>query len=139
MINEFVQAWLRIPQNFEHKIDSVFALYNLRYSVELVTASYTRIFYNKFTVLVSEFFRALTFLTPSFYFCNIFLFLFFPFWLAGILYLIKVGDFQIFIKLLLVTLIVYLMGEKNIFFLWPIAIFYIYFIFIGIKQIWPKN
>ena len=60
MIMEFLRALVRIPVNFQNKINSIFALHNLRYSVELVSSPYTRIFYNKITVVVNELFTALT-------------------------------------------------------------------------------
>jgi len=139
MIMEFLRALVRIPVNFQNKINSIFALHNLRYSVELVSSPYTRIFYNKITVVVNELFTALTYLSPKIYFTNIWTVIFLPFWFIGILQLIKRGNYMIFIKLLIVVFIIYLVGEKEIYYLWPIGLFYIYFIYIGFKSWWVKN
>ena len=139
MLYEFIEAWLKAPDNFNNKINSIFALYNLRYSVELISSQSTRIFYNKFLVLMSEGFRAVTFLSPSIYFSNLISVIFLPFWFMGILYFIKVGNFKIFIILFMVAIFVYLIGEKEIYYLLPIILFYIYFVFIGIKNLWSKN
>ncbi len=144
--NQVSNEWQKIPVYFNRKVNSVFSLSNLRYISELKWETpdynrndfYSRVFYNKATVLVDEFFSFLTFLSPKFYFqsndegkllpqgIEAIPVVLFPFWIFGILKLIKEKRSKPFLMLFIFGMAAFLVGQRNFHFLFPIILVNLY-------------
>jgi len=99
---------------------------NLRYLTELRGSPLSRLFYNKATILLNEFGRFLSFYALRYYFGPLFLIIFFPLWILGITDLIMRKKWKIFVMLLLAGIPVYLFDKRELLFLAPIALVYLY-------------
>lgn len=107
----------------------MFELHNIRYSVELIKYPHQRIFFNKATVLLSELFKSLSFLSPSNY-LEVLPFFLFPFWFIGHYKLIEQRNFKIYLILMILSFLRFKTA---------IALIYIYIIFIGIQWLYSKK
>ncbi len=124
-----------IPFYIQRKIELLFTGDNLRYLTELRGSTISRLFYNKPTILMNEFGRFLSFYSPNIYFGWSILIVFFPFWLIGLVDLIKRKQVKIFILLLILGVPVYLIDQRDLIFVLPIAIIYVYITYLGLKKI----
>lgn len=124
-----------IPFYIQRKLELLFTGDNLRYLTELRGSPISRIFYNKPTILLNEIGRFLSFYSPIIYFGQSILIVLFPFWLIGVVDLIKRKRIKVFVLLLIVGIPVYLIDQREIIFVLPIALIYIYIIALGIKKV----
>ena len=119
----------------------IFSISNLRFIHELRGSPLSRFFYNKPTILLDEFGRYLSYYSPRFYFAEVFLIIFFPFWLAGIVELITRKNWKIFAALFLAGIPVYLIDKKDFISFLPIGVVYAYITYVGLKFVtkrWRK-
>ena len=116
----------RIIFLIERKVLSIFSGDNIRYVIELRSAEGPRIFYNKALILINEFFRFISFLSPKYYFRYGILILLFPLWLLGIIVLIKKKKVKIFVVLFIFCFVSYLLDQRNLNYLFPIGLAYLY-------------
>ncbi len=131
-----------IPFYIQRKVESIFTGDNLRYLTELRGSQFSRLFYNKPTILVNELGRFLSFYSPTLYFGQYFLIILFPFWLLGIIELIRKRNIKVFLILFLVGIPVYLIDQRNLAFLSPIALVYLYLVYLGARTVikkWQKQ
>lgn len=124
-----------VPFYIQRHLDSIFGIANLRFIIDLRGSFLSRFLYTKITLLILEFIKFLDFLSPKLYFQNPVLFILFPFWVFGILSLIKERKFKIFAILFIFGFIGYLIGEKRVIFLFPVEIIYILISIKGIKSL----
>jgi len=144
--DQVVDEWQKIPFYFNRKVESVFSLSNLRYILDLRWETvaydrndlYSRAYYNKATLVTGEFFSFLTYLSPKFYFqssdgwkllppgIEAIPIVLFPFWIFGILKLIKEKHLKPFLMLFIFGMAAFLVGQKNFHFLFPIILVNLY-------------
>lgn len=106
-----------------------------------------RVVYNKELNLVDQLGDFVTFLSPRLYFqsgdggtlspknvepTSLF---FYPFWIIGIIALLKTRRFKLLAFLIFFAVASFLIGKKSFQFLLPVVLLYIYFVDIGIGQI----
>lgn len=140
--NQVTDEWQKIPFYFNRKVDSVFSLSNLRYILDLRWETpnydrsdlYSRVYYNKLTLIAGEFFSFLTYLSPKLYFqssdgwkllpsgIEAIPVILFPFWIFGILKLIKEKRLKPFLMLFIFGMAAFLVGQRNFHFLFPIIL-----------------
>lgn len=111
---------------------------NLRYLVELRGSQFSRIYYNKVSILLFELGRYLSFYSPRIYFAESFLIVFFPFWLLGIFRLILNKNWKPFLYLILAGIPVYLIDKRDLISTLPISVVYAYITYVGIGYIFNK-
>ncbi len=138
-MNLFISEWLMVPFYIERHLSSIFSISNLRFIIDLRGSFLSRFLYTKITILLIEATKLLGFLSPKIYFENPFFFILFPFWVLGILKLIKNKKFNLFLVLLGMAFLAYLINEKNLYFLFPIFTIYIYIAVIGLGLIKLKK
>lgn len=127
-----------IPFYIQRKLSLIFTGDNLRYLTELRGSPLSRFFYNKPTILLNEIGRFLSFYSPVLYFGYGVLIVLFPFWLIGIFDLIERKRIKIFILLFIVGIPVYLIDQRDLIFILPIALVYLYIVYLGIKRIFKR-
>lgn len=120
------------------KVESIFEGDNLRYLTELRGSHFSRFFYNKPTILINEIGRFLSFYSPALYFGQSILIIFFPFWLMGIIDLIKNKKAKVFLILFLAGIPVYLIDQRSFIFTLPIFLVYAYITYLGLKEVIKK-
>lgn len=111
---------------------------NLRYLVELRGSQYSRLFYNKVSIILFELGRYLSFYSPRIYFAESFMILLFPFWLFGIFDIISKREWNVFRYLLIAGIPVYLIDKRDVVSTLPISIIYGYIIFVGFRFVLNK-
>ena len=148
-IGGYVRAWKSAPGRILQKGSSIFALYNVRYSTELVWESpdninnrtlSSRIYYNKGSVLISEFFNILERLSPGHYFVDndAIIILFVPFWFIAVAESISERKIYIFLLALASVLPAYLVDQTNLYFIFPTCLVYCYFVSLGVVSFCKK-
>jgi hypothetical protein len=128
----------RIIFLIERKVTSIFSGDNIRYVIELRGSEGPRIYYNKVLILVNEFIRFISFLSPKYYFRYGILVLLFPLWLLGIIALIKKRKVKTFILLLFFCFISFLIDQRELGYLFPIGIIYLYIVCEGIYSLFRR-
>lgn len=110
----------------------------------------SKLYYNKASLVFNEIWDFVDFFSPRFYFLagdstpltpkntEPLLTVFFPFWIFGIVFLLKNNKNKIFIFIFTNCLIAYLLGQKNLIFLWPTLLAYAYISIIGLQNIKNK-
>jgi hypothetical protein len=133
IINEYSQT----PNYIKQKISTIFS--NTQYIDEFRWNDATKdnrpfigkFFYNKARIAFDQIIVYLNYLNPSLYFqigqIEIISFLLFPISFAGIFRLLKNKRNKLLFIWLSSCFLVFLTGQQNIYFLLPIAIFYLYF------------
>lgn len=118
-------------------------------SQTIITYS-SKIYYNKASLILTEFWDFADFFSPRFYFLSgdgtpltptntePLLTILFPFWVFGIVSLLTKNSCKIFMLIFLNCFVAYLLGQKNLIFLWPTLLAYAYISIIGIKNIKNK-
>ncbi len=108
---------------------------------------YSKLFYNKGSIIVDEFFSFLSFFGPRYYFQSgdgtIFSpgkvepipVLLFPFWLMGLSMFIKNKRVGIVLLYILLVFIVFLLGKFELPFVWPVIVFNIYLSYFALKNV----
>ena len=106
-----------------------------------------KLFYNKGMVIINEFGNYLAFVSPRFYFqagdgsklspknVEPTSLLLYPFWIVGVIFLIKSHKYKSIIMACIFAFIAFLLGQRNFFFLLPITLIYLYIANVGIDQI----
>jgi hypothetical protein len=128
----------RILFLIERKVSSIFSGDNIRYVIELRGAEGPRIYYNKALILINEFFRFISFLSPKYYFRYGILILLFPLWLLGIITLIKKKKVKIFVLLFILCFVSYLLDQRSLNYLFPIGLSYLYIACEGIYSLFRR-
>jgi len=93
----------------------------------------SKVYYNKGTALMDDLFSALSYLSPRIYFQSgegSFLF-----WILGLVDLLRNKKFKPILLALLFALTTYIFGQRNMAFLFPIAIIYLFISLRGIEVI----
>lgn len=125
----------RILFLIERKILSIFSGDNIRYVIELRGETGSRIFYNKILILINEFFRFISYLSPKYIFRYGLLVILFPLWVLGILRIIKKKKTKVFILLFIFCFISFLLDQRSLSYLFPIGIIYLYIVCEGIYSL----
>ncbi|KKQ95761.1 MAG: hypothetical protein UV74_C0013G0368 [Candidatus Woesebacteria bacterium GW2011_GWB1_43_14] len=104
-------------------------------------------FFNEFTIVVDEFFDLTSFLSPRFFFqagdgslmspprTEPIPLVLFPAWVLGIITIVRKKNFGLLKILIILVFIPYILGQKNLVFLWPVMILYIFIAREGIMNI----
>ena len=123
-----LSEWLKIPFYIERKVGLIFNGDNIRYVIDLRTGGISRLFYNKILILINEFFRMLSFFSPKHYLVHDALVLLFPFWVLAIIKIVREKKLKYTLTLSALGFFAFLVDQRNIVFLFPMAIVYIYLI-----------
>jgi hypothetical protein len=154
-----IKEWGNLPNYLVEKKTNLFSEERVKYIEDLRWANvkYTgsdfksRFFYNKGTVLVDEFFNFVTFLSPRAYFqsgggsqfsppgVEPIPGVFFLFFMLGLIYILEKRKFKVFYFLIVFTLLPYLSGRRNMAFMLPTLIFYVYITYLGIDRYISKK
>lgn len=137
----------KAPSNFHQKITTIFNEEKVRETATLrwsnketsgINSFLSKIFYNKLSIVIDEFFSYLSFMFPRIYFqagdgtklsplgVEPIPTLLFPVWILGMVSLINQKKKKIFILLLAVAFLAYLFGQRNFVYLWPVFLVYLY-------------
>ncbi len=154
---DLIGEWINTPTYFIQNIKTLISsdktnkVDEIRWNSFGGKAIFQKIFYNKATVLVDDFFTFTTYLSPRFYFQSgdgtnfsppkvepIAGILFF-FWVFGMLKLIERQKFKSLISIPILGLFAYIFGQKNMAYLFPVAVVYSIVAFWGIDQIENKK
>lgn len=144
-IRTAVVEWMRTPEYISYKVKSVLAVYNLRFVAELVNASaLSKLFYNKTSIVANNSSEVLNLISPRTYFADSMVFgvwelipfVFAPFWFLGVYRLIKGGRWKPFFMLFIFGIFGYLSGQRNVYFLLPAAVVYLYFVERGLGMLY---
>ncbi|MEK7497617.1 MAG: hypothetical protein AAB656_01725 [Patescibacteria group bacterium] len=126
-------------------------LSNLRVSIELTHGQWSRLFYNKGTVLLGNYFDVLSSFSPKHYFTlnhadnfsavgvEPIPIIFLPLAVLGLVIITKKKNLHFFSTVFLISIIVFLSGRKDFSFLMFPAITYVYLISIGYKNLKQKK
>jgi len=141
-----ITEWIRLPLYFDQKFQSVFTgerlvSMGLMRWAEIEKVGWIRIFskilYNRFDILIDEFFGFLAIFSPRIYFqagdgsqfspaiVEPIPFLLFPLFIFGIIKTVSVRP-KVKWGYIFVAMTIYLSGVKNFSFLFPIFIYYLY-------------
>jgi hypothetical protein len=151
--SELLHEWSNFQRYSSHKFDTFFAESRISYVEDLrwENKKYThsdmlsRFFYNKLTVVVDDIFNYLTFISPRFYFqsgggsnfspqgVEPIAAAYYVFFVLGIVFLLKNKRYKIFYFILTFSFLAYLSGKRNLAFLLPVLISYIYVSYVGIS------
>jgi len=154
-----IKEWISFPNYAMEKKTNLFSEERVKYIEDLRWANvkYTdsdfksRFFYNKGTVLVDEFFNFITFLSPRVYFqsgdgsqfsppgVEPIAGVFFLFFMLGLIYILEKRKFKILYFLIIFTLLPYLSGRRNMAFMLPILISYVYITYLGVERYISKK
>ncbi len=158
--NQVVSGWLKSPIYIESKISRIYSTDNLRHTIELRWVNVEtvrqgflpRLFYNKATVIIDQFFDYLSIFSPKLYFqqgdngissppgVEPIPVILYPFFIAGIYFLIKEKDIKSFQLLFILGILAFITDQKNFYFLFPVAIFYLSIASRGVELLLsPKN
>ena len=120
---EIVISILKTPHYIQQKIVSIFALYNLRYILELRSGDdfLSRLFFNKITLLMNNFSDLLNIMSPKTFFIDnivhgkfeLIPFVFVLPWFCGVVTLIKKKEIKLFVWYLLGCMLVFLTDQRN--------------------------
>lgn len=141
VISEFVKT----PLYIQRKFGGIYSVENLRNTVELRWINvetvregfYPRLFYNKLTVLVDQFFDYLTLFSPKLYFqqggngissppgVEPIPILLYPFFIMGLHFLIQKKKLLPLTMLFLSSTIAFIADQRNFYFLFPTVIVYL--------------
>ncbi len=158
-LDKLLSEWSKFTFYFKSKAFNIFALHNIRYSVELIWQTpkggrsilLSRFFYNKATFLLGEFFNALGPLRPNSYFVegdsggmipvgiDPIPIVLVPLWFLGLFYLIKEKKYQYFLFLFATSIVIYLTGQTSFYYLIIIVPFIIYAINIAFHKLSKKT
>jgi hypothetical protein len=134
--NKFITEYSQAPHYLQQKINTLFT--NTQYIDEFRWNDVTKdnrpllgkFFYNKTRFLFDQVIIYLNFLNPSLYFqigkIEIISCLLFPIFIAGIFRLLKNNQQKLFLIGLLTPVLAFLTQRQNIYFLFPVALFYLY-------------
>jgi hypothetical protein len=156
---QLIKEWRSAPGYITEKRQNIFSEQHIKYVEDLrwANASYTRsnfksrFYYNKGTVLADEFFNYLTFLSPRLYFQSgdggIFsppgvepiAGIYFLFFVFGISNLVKNKKYKIFYYIFIFSFLAYLTGRRNLAYLLPVTVLYLYVTYSGIINNKYKN
>ena len=148
-LGKIIDAWSNIPTFIINKTDSIFALYNLRYILELRLYEnfLSRFLFNKFTLLVNDMSEILSLISLKTYFIDnkvfnkfeLIHFFFIPIWFIGFYALFKNRKLWPFIALFITGFIVYISDQKNLnFFVLP-SFVHAYIIYYGFRFLYEKK
>jgi hypothetical protein len=153
------RVWGSYPSALRNSIDNIFSQDRLTYIEQMRWDSFSldkndfssRLFFNKGTLLINDFFDYLSYLAPDFYFHAgdgrnfspkgvepIAGFLFF-FWLIGVIHLVKQNKFMIIVFPLIVGFLAFIAGQKNLAMLFPVGFTYVFIVSEGIRQFKGKT
>lgn len=108
---------------------------------------YSKLFYNKATIIVDEFASYMSLFSPRYYFqsgdgsgfspTNVepILLVLFPFWLMGIYYLVKSKKMRPIYLYLFSALLIFMFGKRELPFTWIMIVFNLYFCGIALRQV----
>lgn len=151
----------RAPQYFSQRLQNVYSedrlakIRTVRWAnrdQKTSTQVMSRLFYNKGTILVDEFFSFTSFLSPRFYFqagdgSNLsppgvepIPFILLPLFIWGIVLSLKRHKHIYLLAMFLLAFLAFLFGQRNMAFLWPVLVMAVYFSTQGVEAIKkPEN
>ncbi|AKM82824.1 hypothetical protein A2422_02545 [Candidatus Woesebacteria bacterium RIFOXYC1_FULL_31_51] len=175
-LKSIVLEWKMAPSYFKKNISSIFSSDNLMKIQEVRWNAFgnekedllSKIYYNKVYVMLDNFFSFLSYTSPRPYFqagdgtrfspsgVEPIAGILFPFWVLGLISLIKNRNFKLIFWTLGISLFTFLLGKRNLAFLLPVLLIYIniasksvnrkylilavlYMLFIIGRVIWLKN
>lgn len=144
--NKLINEWKQTPVSFKIKIDQLFHdqqegffVAQLRWDTPSYHRSYrqTHFFYSLATVIISEASDTLSLISPKRYFqmddgyisppkIEPLPVVLFPFWLAGVFFLIKTKRYLVFVASFGLAVITFVLGHINFCYLFPIALINLY-------------
>ncbi len=143
----FVSEWSKIFGYTQGNLSSMLAKDKLQYVEDMRWNSpLSGIVYNKGLVLVDDFFSYISFFSPRFYFqagdgtgftpssVEPVAGPLFVFWVLGLISFIRKKDFRFFVLVFLLGLPAFLAGRRNIAFLFPVLVLYIFIAYEGIRS-----
>ncbi len=143
----FVSEWSKIFSYTQGNLSSILAKDKLQYVEDMRWNSpLSGLIYNKGLVLVDDFFSYLSFFSPRFYFqagdgtgfsppsVEPVAGPLFVFWVLGLISFIRKKNFRFFALLFILGLPAFLAGRRNIAFLLPVLLLYIFIAYEGIKN-----
>ena len=154
-----IKEWARLPSYFKNNIHSLIGSDTLAKVNEERWNSFgtnkenllSKVYYNKGTVLVDDFFTMLTYLSPRIYFqagdgtnfsppgVEPIAIPIFVFWVLGFIALLKENKFKLILAVLFFGVFTYFVGQKTLAFLFPVVLIYLAISVIGIESIKSKK
>jgi len=144
-----------IPLYGQNKINTIFGEERIRNvgamrwanrDLEKEQVIYSKLFYNKVSILVDEFFSFLSLFSPRYYFqsgdgsgfspSNVepVPILLFPFWLIGLLMLVTKKQNKVVLLYIVTAFVIFMTGKMELPYVWPILIFNVYFGYFALKN-----
>jgi hypothetical protein len=147
------------PIGVKRKVTSIFSDEKLRYVEEMRWSAFSeekeelisRLYYNKATVLIDNSFEYLSLLSPRIYFqagdgtefsppgVEPIPFFAFVFWIFGLIKLMKQRELKTLSLLLVSPLLGFLAGARNLVFLFPVLVSYVYIASQGMEALLSKS
>lgn len=156
-LNPIFHEWLKTPGYLTNTVAQIIQvsdieiwhIVDLKWETENYPRNHlaTKLFYNKSSLAFNELFNYLNLLSPKLYFqggdqdnlsslkVEFIPAIFLPVWILGIFYLVKLKKWKIFIAWCTIAFFCYLIGQKNLAFLFPLVILNTYFIYQGLNFI----
>jgi hypothetical protein len=149
----------KFPVSAKRKITSIFSDEKLRYVEEMRWNAFgeekdeliSRLYYNKASVVVNDSFEYLSLLSPRIYFqagdgtgfsppgVEPVPFFGFVFWISGLIVLVKKKEFKTLSLLLVSPFFGFLAGARNLVYLFPVLVLYVYIASRGMEVLLGKH
>lgn len=145
-VRYIVSEWLKLPTYTISNVQNLFTPSALLKIEETRWNAFgdgredllSKVYYNKAYLILDKFFDYTTFLSPRFYFqagdgtrfsppgVEPIVGILFPFFVFGIIKLVKEKSWKLLFACLIFSLVAFLAGQKNLAYLLPVLIFYVY-------------
>lgn len=145
-LKEMVNQWTQAPGYFSRNMRSFFSDENLMKIQEVRWNAFgekredilSKIYYNKGYIIVDNFFSYVSYFMPRSYFqagdgtrfspkgVEPIAGILFPFWVIGLISIVKDKNFKPLYLVLGISLFAFLLGQRNLAFLFPVMLVYIY-------------
>ncbi|KKQ95767.1 MAG: hypothetical protein UV74_C0013G0374 [Candidatus Woesebacteria bacterium GW2011_GWB1_43_14] len=143
-----VGEWMKTPLYISSKIESIFAVYNLRFVFDLKdTSIFSRLYFGKLGLVFNNMSEILNLISPKTFFVDSMVFgkwemipfFLFPLWFIGVYILVKTNHFVPFLVLVFTTLFAYLSGQRSVYFLFPSYLVNIYIVSFGLGYLFNEK